>query len=138
MQRARQEPFQSLNEVRGLVGCRGRTSSRRAERATAADGAEVVIAGGELALPSVTTVPSRIGVPEFGNGLRMARSTELVQSTQCERKKSAISRFPTSPMVVFKTRSTSSSSLALTVASWISRKINAASKPTRFFPSTNG
>lgn len=120
-----------MNEVRGLAGCRGRTSRRRAERATTADGAEVVIAGSELALPSVTTVPSRIGVPEFGNGLQMARSTELVQSTQCDRKKSAISRFPTFQIVVFKTRSTSSSSLALTLASLISRKISAASKPTR-------
>ena len=58
--------------------------------------------------------------------------------TQWDRKNSAISRFPTWPAVVFSTRSTSSSSLALKFSSLISRKISDASNPTRLFPSTNG
>ena len=57
---------------------------------------------------------------------------------QWDRKNSAISRFPTCPAVVFSTRSTSSSSLAFTFSLLISKNINAASKPTRLFPSTNG
>ena len=57
---------------------------------------------------------------------------------QWDRKNSAISRFPTCPAVVFSTRSTSSWSLAFKFSLLISKKINAASKPTRLFPSTNG
>jgi hypothetical protein len=57
---------------------------------------------------------------------------------QWDRKNSAISGFPTWPAVVFSTRSTSSSSLAFKFSLLISKNINAASKPTRLFPSTNG
>ena len=57
---------------------------------------------------------------------------------QWDRKNSAISRFPTWPAVVFSTRSISSWSLAFKFSLLISKNINAASKPTRLFPSTNG
>ena len=57
---------------------------------------------------------------------------------QWDWKNSAICRFPIWPAVVFSTRSTSSSSLAFKFSLLISKNINAASKPTRLFPSTNG
>ena len=57
---------------------------------------------------------------------------------QWDRKNSAISGFSTWPAVVFSTRSISSWSLAFKFSLLISKKINAASKPTRLFPSTNG
>ena len=97
--------------------------------------------------PSLYWLPLDIAVRRPRIRSRARRLERLVEEwvqrvylhhLQWDRKNSAICRFPIWPAVVFSTRSTSSSSFAIKLSSLISKNINAASKPTRLFPSTNG
>ena len=97
--------------------------------------------------PSLCWLPLDIAVRRPRIRSRARRLERLVEEwvqrvylhhLQWDRKNSAICRFPIWPAVVFSTRSTSSSSFAIKLSSLISKNINAASRPTRLFPSTNG
>ena len=97
--------------------------------------------------PSLCWLPLDIAVQRPRIRSRARRLERLVEEwvqrvylhqVQWDRKNSAICRFPIWPAVVFSTRSTSSSSFAIKLSSLISKNINAASRPTRLFPSTNG
>ncbi len=103
--------------------------------------------GSSSSSPSLYWLPLDTAEPRPRIRSRARRLERLVEEwvqrvylhhVQWDRKNSAICRFPIWPAVVFSTRSTSSSSFAIKLSSLISKNINAASRPTRLFPSTNG